>query len=351
MHLLRLLPLACLLAALPLASAQDKNKRDPNKDVKTSDVRLGKTLLGKLDDSGFEGRVVLLEFWGINCPPCMPSLSKAAALYSELSPFGLLVVGAHAQKGTPAEIVSVARSRGVNFPVVYSAGVTNAMEVKGIPHCLLFDHTGQCLYQGHPGSVEPKLRAAVAAALIDAVGSPKPTGSAGALLAALKRGTPPAQVLRRAVPLAKSADKDTAAAAERLIDALTARARKQLEEAEKLKGSDLVQAHEAANQVASAFKGTPVGAKAGGLAAELKKSPKMAAELKARPQLEAIRKIDAMLMERFSDKVDPKSPAFQKVNAAPLRRLRQQLEAMKKTAADTHALAQASEIAAKYGVE
>jgi hypothetical protein len=355
MHPRRLiLPLACLIAAASLSPGQNKNKEAPdrNKDVKTSDVRLGKTLMGKLDDSAFEGRVVLLEFWGINCPPCMPSLSKASALSGELSPFGLLVVGAHAQKGTTDKILSVAKSRGVNFPVVQSASVTNAITIKAIPHCLLFDHTGQCLYQGHPDSVEPKVRAAVSASLIDAVGSPAPTGSVGGLLSALKRGTAtPMQVLRRAVPLAKAGDKGTAEAAERLVEALTARARKQLEEAEKLRESDVLQAHEAASGLASTFKGTPIGGKASALAGELKKSPKMAAELKARPLLEAIRKLDAGLQAQWGDKVDPKSKEFHKVNAATLRVLRQRLEALRKAAPDTSALAQATEIAGKYGVE
>src|SRR5262245_25081748 len=112
MHLPRLLvPLVCLIVAAVLTPAPaqnrtkaDKSKPDPNKDVKTSDIRLGKTLMGKLDDNSFEGRVVLLEFWGIDCPPCRTSMPKASSLHTELSPFGLVVVGAHAQKGTPDKI-------------------------------------------------------------------------------------------------------------------------------------------------------------------------------------------------------------------------------------------------------
>jgi thiol-disulfide isomerase/thioredoxin len=338
--------LICLFALVSFSSSADFNTK-----ITASDVRLGKTLLGKVDSPSLEGRVVLVEFWGIKCAPCLASLPKVSAINSELSPFGLLVVGAHAQKGTPEQIIAVAQSRGVNFPIVQSANVKDGMDFTGIPHCMLFDHTGKCVYRGHPGSVEAKLRAAVANALVDAVGSPAPSGSVGQLLTALKRGTAPVRVLKQALPLVNSTDKETAVAANRLVDVLTASGKKSLEEAESLKETDVVQAYDQASNVAKTFKGTPIGTKATSVVNELKKSPTMMAELKARPMLEAIKKLDAALSARTKEKDDPKSAEFKKANGVQINQLKQRLTQMRKAAADTMALAQANEIGEKYGVE
>lgn len=321
-----------------------------NLGVKTSNVKLGKVLMNKVEPADLDGRVVLVEFWGINCGPCLESLPKVSLLNKELSPFGLLVVGAHAQKGTPEKIVSVARSRGVNFPIVQSASVEGGNDFNGIPHCMLFDHTGKCLYRGHPGSVEKKLRAAVGEALVAGSELSKADGKLGQIVASLKRGDHPAAALKQALPLLKATDSETAKKAAKLVDGLTARGVKDLDAAEKAKESDPVEAYDLASKVAAQFKGAPVATKATAMVTELKKDGKIAVELKARPILEKVQALDATLTARVKDKVDPTSAEFHQANAVFLNQMRGRLANLQKTAPDSRATAEAVEIGKKYGL-
>jgi thiol-disulfide isomerase/thioredoxin len=319
-----------------------------NLTVKTENVRLGKALLGSVSADDLKGRVVVLEFWGINCAPCLASLPKMAALNRELSPFGLLLVGAHAQNGTEEQVKATARARGVNFPVVQSASVQGGNDFNGIPHCMVFDHKGKCVYRGSPATAELAARRQVGATLADAAGksAAKPVAN---LVTSLESGASPALVLRRAVPLLRSADATTNADAKRLVAALTAQGQKQLDEAEKLLSAEPVRAYDLALLALATYKGTPVGTRAGEVAGKLKREKPVQAELQARPHLEAIRKLDAALAPRVGPTVDPKGPEFQKAFARQVKQMRSRLAQMKKVAPDAPATAEATAIAEKYG--
>jgi thiol-disulfide isomerase/thioredoxin len=53
---------------------------------------------GGLHISDFRGKVVLLEVWFTGCPPCMQEAPALSSLNSELSPRGLVIVGANADR-------------------------------------------------------------------------------------------------------------------------------------------------------------------------------------------------------------------------------------------------------------
>jgi hypothetical protein len=266
----------------------------------------------------------------------------------ELSSFGLVIVAPHVQNATEEEIRARARALGVNFSVVSSGRVEKA-ELKAIPHCLLFDHTGECLYQGHPGKVEPWLRSAVGAALVAATGKSDFGRVLKPLADALKKGQPPAAVLQKLLPLQKSSDAQAAKEARLLFEKLTEGGQRQLDEVKELREKDPVAAYHQVQRLTVAFKGTAVAAKAGELLGELKKDKAVVAELRAQPSLEAIRKLDAAL-SKAADKTDPKSVEFQRAFAAPLKQMQAALQRMKRSWPDARATAEAVEIAGKYGV-
>jgi thiol-disulfide isomerase/thioredoxin len=339
---------AALLAILLLSSAA---RGDFNLSVKTEGVRLGPNLVNSVRSEDLKDRVVLLEFWGINCPPCLASLPKLAALNSELAPFGLMVVGAHAQDGMDEQVKRTALSRGVNFPIVKNASVEGGNDFSGIPHCMLFDHSGKCLYRGDPQSVETKLRLALGAALADTGSKADLAPPVAALAASLRKGTAPARVLRQAVALLKSSSKTTAGDARILVGRLTAAAQTRLDEANRVVESEPLRAYDLAVAVAGTFKGAPVSTEAAALAAKLKGDKAVAVELKARPALESIRKLDQVLGARaLAARVDTTNPDFLKANRASINQLRTRLTQIKKTAPDAKATAEAATIAEKYGV-
>jgi len=151
--------------ALVLCLSARAHAQNFNMNVSVDGIQLGKTLLGaELKADNLKNRVVLLEFWGVNCPPCLASMPKLAAWNFEMQSLGLVVIGAHAQNAPPERVQSTALSRGANFTIVERASVKDGRDFRGIPHCMLFDHTGKCLFRGSPMEVEGLLRKAVLAA-------------------------------------------------------------------------------------------------------------------------------------------------------------------------------------------
>jgi hypothetical protein len=268
----------------------------------------------------------------------------------ELSDFGLVIVGLHVQKATPEEIRAKARPSGVNFAVVSGGSVEGGRDYKGIPHCMLFDHTGKCLYRGSPSSVEAQLRAAVGSAAVARTGKTAFGRALAPLADALKKGQPPAAVLQRAVPLQRSGDAAAAEEAKLLVKALTESGQRQVEEAGRLMKDEPVTAYEQLRRAATAFKGTPVAAKAEAMLAELKNDKAVAAEVKARPSLESIKRLDAQISAKAGG-ADPKSAEFQRAFALPLSQMRGVLQQMKKSYPDAKATQEAVAIAERYGVK
>src|SRR5690348_11929795 len=115
----------CLLVpSLLVALATPAPAADFNLDITARGIHLGKPVCGpQLSESDLTGHVVLVEFWGIHCAPCLESMPGLARLYGELGPAGLVVIGAHVQRGTPEEVRATAEALGVAFAVTESARV------------------------------------------------------------------------------------------------------------------------------------------------------------------------------------------------------------------------------------
>lgn len=336
-----------LVMTLGLASVADA--AEFNMDVKLDGVQLGESVMGpKVSLSDMKGRVVLLEFWGIRCGPCLASLPHVSKLSEDYSAFGLVVVGAHAQQGTPEQIRDTAKSRGVSFAVVQNARVKDGDDFNGIPHCMLFDHNGKCIYRGHPGQVDAKIKQAVGVALADKVGSelPKPLA---ALSDSLRKGQAPAGVLQKALALSKSSEGPMATQAKEFVSKLTELADKQLVEAQSQRSEDPVAALPRFVRLSTDFKGTPTGTKAAETAAELKKDKAVMGEIKVRPILQQLRSIETQL-DAVLNGGDPKAPEFKRSQGGVLKQIQTTVNQMKKTAADAPSTKAAIEIAEKYGL-
>jgi thiol-disulfide isomerase/thioredoxin len=322
---------------------------DFNLQVKTDDIKLGERLLGPaLSSDDLKYRVVLLEFWGVNCGPCLAMMPKLASWNSEMSPHGLVVVGAHAQQATPDRIKTVALSRGANFTIVANARVEGANDFNTIPHCMIFDHTGACIYRGHPQEAEAIVRRAVAAAP-PAVLEGRKLAKLGSLATQLKKEANFGQVLKQAQERAGSTDPAAAEEASFLVDKLTATAKKQLETAAELEESDPVSAWKLVNRVATNYKGTDLGKDAAETLAAMKGDKSFQLELKAFQTLDQVRNLNLQIRKVPGDDSN-NSPAYRSANAPLLRQISNLVREMKKAAPDSKATQEAIEIAESAGV-
>lgn len=135
--------------AIPMLSpAKDKAKPAlPNATL--SDVQWGT----QVNEAAFKkeelaGKVVVVEEWGVKCPPCIASLPHMAKLAKSNDKKGLVVVGLERQGSTKEDILKVLKTARVEFPVM--SGGSAPGNTGGIPHVVVFDVTGKLIFNGHP---------------------------------------------------------------------------------------------------------------------------------------------------------------------------------------------------------
>lgn len=281
MHRFRIRPaIAFSLLAATMAPAAAENMQ-----VTTADITLGAHVSGpEITDGDLAGRVVVLEFWGIHCPPCLASMPHLEAAHKQLGPEGLVVIGAHAQGGDVAEVRKTAADLGVTFPIVAHASVNGGMDFRGIPHCMVFDHTGACVYRGSPTAADEVIVAAVKAAPGAVLGG-RSLVKLAAVGQLLKNEAQWGAVVKKLRPLAVSKDEETAAEASFVLERVEARGCEMLEQARGLATSDPCSATALAQRCSTAFKGGDIGKDALALMAEWKKDKAFQSAFRAGQQL------------------------------------------------------------------
>ena len=138
-----LLSCAVVLAATALPAAETKEPA-----AQLSQFKLGSYVTGPevtLNDA--TNKAVLIDAWGIACPPCLatlPEMEKIAKRYKTK----LLVFGAHCQNGTDDEIKAVVKRNRLGYTIV--KGVTGPIAFNSIPRVFVFDAAGALVFTGSP---------------------------------------------------------------------------------------------------------------------------------------------------------------------------------------------------------
>lgn len=278
-----------VIAALALGGAT----RGENMQITTADITLGAHVSGPAITVGdLAGRVAVLEFWGIHCPPCIASMPHLEEAYQKLGPQGLVVIGAHSQGGDVAEVRKTVADLGVTFPIVAEAQVRNGMDFNGIPHCMVFDHTGTCVYRGSPGGAAEIVTTAVQAAPGSVLGGRTlvKLAAAGQML---KNDANWGTVVKKVKSLLASKDEETASEAKFIVEKVEGRGREMLEQARGLAASDPLGAATLAQRLSVSFKGGDIGKDATALLAEWKKDKQFQAAVKAGQQLARLEEMKA----------------------------------------------------------
>jgi len=148
-----------------------------------SEWKLGKHLSGPavtLEQA--KGKAVLIDYWGVNCPPCLaalPELEKLARRYKDK----LVLIGAHSQTATDQEIAAVVKKNKLSYTITDGAPGPAEFDGLGLPHAAVFSPAGEMIYNGKPSEkdFEKAVRKAVQGSSPGG-GAAKPSG-----LDALKR--------------------------------------------------------------------------------------------------------------------------------------------------------------------
>ncbi|MFN9788630.1 MAG: TlpA disulfide reductase family protein, partial [Pirellulaceae bacterium] len=315
---------AMLIAAAPLAAQQDGF----NMNLSTADIRTGESVFGQKPPEGWlDNRVVLVEFWGIQCPPCLASMPKLDRIHKELAPMGLVVLGAHVQDAEDQQVREAAARLGVTFPIFTKAKVANGDDFSGIPHCMLFDHTGKCIYRGSPFKVEPLLRQAVAnapAVILEG----KTLEKLEVFNSWLRDESQFGKALKKAQGFTDSKDPLTASEATYVVERLTAHGRKLIDQAVQLQKDDPIAAWEMLQRAEASFRGGPIGIEATKMAKQWKKDTAFQKSLRAAQQLSEAQEIVQTIALHAGSTDGTLPPAF--IESVP-KELRRKLSAMLRT--------------------
>lgn len=128
----------------PATAAEPKESKH-----KLSEWKIGSLLFGeKVSKSSLKGKVVVIENWGVNCPPCIASLPHLAELERKNRDKGLCVIGAESQGSSKEAIEPLLTKAKVEYTI--TSGAYGPIEVTGIPRIFVFDRDGLLVFDGHP---------------------------------------------------------------------------------------------------------------------------------------------------------------------------------------------------------
>ncbi|QEH31564.1 ECF RNA polymerase sigma factor SigE [Aquisphaera giovannonii] len=114
---------------------------------------------GKTVPPALRGKVVLIDFWGISCGPCIGQLPEvqAAADHFADRPDDLLVIGVHESGVAEGEVAEFARKRGLSFTMALDRPAAEAgwfgatfkdYGLRAIPAAAVLDRRGKVAYVG-----------------------------------------------------------------------------------------------------------------------------------------------------------------------------------------------------------
>src|SRR5262249_12703094 len=154
-----------------------------------------------------------------------------------------------------------AKDRKTEFTLLDRTFLRGKQEFR-LPHGVLFDDEGKCIFRGLPLAGEAQMRAALARVLFQAIGKDEFADAVKPAVEALKKGDPISAVVARLTALKVENDEAAAKDVRLLLDRLTVRAKKAIARAEEVLKDDPLTAFLLVEQVPPKFKGTKEAARA-----------------------------------------------------------------------------------------
>ena len=133
-----------LLATMAVAAAFAYLQRP----LHAPDVRFA-TLEGeRFSTADLRGKVVLVNFWGTYCGPCLREMPKVLDTHRKFAPRGFETVAVAVRQDRPEKVAEFARQHALPFKVVFDASgeIARAFDkVRITPTIFVFDREGRVL--------------------------------------------------------------------------------------------------------------------------------------------------------------------------------------------------------------
>ncbi len=100
------------------------------------------------------GKFVLIDFWATWCGPCRQSIPHLNELQAKFQA-DLVVIGLSDESEAAVRKMKSPKME-YSVGIDTSATMSNAMQVRGIPHAIILDPAGIVRFEGHPGYLTEK---------------------------------------------------------------------------------------------------------------------------------------------------------------------------------------------------
>ena len=136
------------------STSVNTTKKDRSNETKAPNFKLATIGGEEFYLSDFEGKVVMLNFWGTWCPPCRKEIPDLVNLQAKYNKDGLEIVGITLTSGSASEIKKFANDKQMNYTILTDFGndetqaVTNlygqtiGQPISSIPTTLVIDREG-----------------------------------------------------------------------------------------------------------------------------------------------------------------------------------------------------------------
>lgn len=130
-----------------LVRNNDSNKPLLTEHTKAPDWSVKDILGNTIRSSDLKGKVVLIDFWFINCGPCKKAIPFLNQLYADYKDKGLVVLGFNFLDLKIEKYEAYQKENAVNYPLVLCPeSVTNNFRVQAAPTLYLIDKEGNIVH-------------------------------------------------------------------------------------------------------------------------------------------------------------------------------------------------------------
>ena len=103
-----------------------------------------------LTEKDLEGKVVLVDNWGVNCPPCRESLPRIQEIWQSFKSKPFVLIGSHCQGKQPEKVKELVDANKLTYPMYERVGLAQgAPAFNAIPFIYVINHRGRVVYSGH----------------------------------------------------------------------------------------------------------------------------------------------------------------------------------------------------------
>lgn len=182
------------------------------------------------------GKVVMVDEWGKNCPPCRALLPRMEQLWESFRSKPFVLIGSHRQQRDDAAIKALVEKNDLHYPIYQGAGLSQGEPDNGggLPFIYVVDHRGKVVYSGRSDRDATE-------AVVEALGKvgTLPSLKGGVALVKFKSlekqleiGKPIAPIVKKLEAAQKSKDSMATGEATRLLAAIEAGKKELVEEIE-----------------------------------------------------------------------------------------------------------------------